>query len=189
MTTQIAITYGDGVGFELIEAALRVMREAYANLDVEILQMGEEQYRLGDFKGYDSRALRTIKRVGVLLKAPTIRPELIEELKEQALTPASTALYADLDLLEQKREWIWQDAPEFTAICSINDEVAVFECALEFDAANPHPAGMIFAACKMLEHIGQNDVAARIEKALLKALEGGAGAEIFAEKVVESLEF
>lgn len=61
---------------------------------------------------------------------------------------------------------------------NIGDEVAMFEAVhgsapdiAGQDVANP--SGLIHAACMMLEHIGQPEIAARIMNALLRTLEDG----------------
>ena len=172
MTTQITIAYGDGIGYEIMDAALLVMREAGAALDVEIVQMGEEEYRLGAPNGFDNRTLRAIQRSGILLKAPTIDPALIENLDEGEFVPVSAALYSALELPTQERSYIFADAPEFTAISSVGENCAVFESALAAgDVENP--AGIILAATHMLRHTGQVEVAERIGAALLAVLASG----------------
>lgn len=192
MTTQITIAYGDGIGYEIMDAALLIMREAGAQLDVEVVQMGEEEYRLGAPNGFDNRTLRAIKRTGILLKAPTIDPALIDNLDEGEFFSASSALYKELEITTHETNFIFADAPEFTAISSIGENVAIFESALAFDSA-PHPAGMIFAACKMLEHIGQNQVGTNITNAILETFKELASTQVdsnkFAQAVIDRLKF
>jgi isocitrate dehydrogenase len=61
---------------------------------------------------------------------------------------------------------------------NIGDEFAMFEAihgsAPDIAGKNmANPSGLINAACLMLQHLGQSDIAAKIENALLKTLEDG----------------
>jgi len=200
--TQITIAYGDGIGPEIMEATLLIMREAGAAFEIEILQMGEEEYRLGAPNGYDKRTLRSIQRTGVLLKAPTINPALIpeliddEEINHEVFQTVSSALYGELGLHNQVSTSIFTNEPAYTAIISIAEKdkpnLAIFETALAYDSTPANPVGMIYAAVKMLQHMNENVIAARIQNALLKTLEAGANPENcdkFADAVIENLEF
>jgi len=211
--TQITIAYGDGIGHEIMDAALLVMREAGAQLDVEVLQIGEEEYRLGAANGFDNRTLRSIQRAVVLLKAPTINPELIAELEEeraqQNFMPASEALCAALELDKRETTFIYADKPELAAISNIGEKFAMFENAQDYAPKNidkdiANPAGMILAATHMLVYIQQNEVAVRIGNALAATLEAGihtqdifdegkskklVGTNEFAENVIKNMVF
>lgn len=68
----------------------------------------------------------------------------------------------------------------FACSANIGDEVAVFEpthgSAPKYQELNPsivNPIAMILSACMMLDHIGENEKAERIRKAIAKVVEEG----------------
>ncbi len=68
----------------------------------------------------------------------------------------------------------------FACSANIGDEVAVFEpthgSAPKYETLNPsivNPIAMILSACMMLDHIGENDNADRIRKAIATVIEDG----------------
>jgi 3-isopropylmalate dehydrogenase len=68
----------------------------------------------------------------------------------------------------------------FACSANIGEEVAVFEpthgSAPKYQELNPsivNPIAMILSACMMLDHIGENDKAERIRKAIAKVIEEG----------------
>jgi len=68
----------------------------------------------------------------------------------------------------------------FACSANIGDEVAVFEpthgSAPKYENLNPsivNPIAMILSACMMLDHIGENDKAANIRKAIADVIEEG----------------
>src|ERR1700752_2326377 len=75
MTTPITVAYGDGIGPEIMEATLHVLREAGAGLAIETIEVGERVYTMGATSGILPSAWETLKRTGVLLKAPITTPQ------------------------------------------------------------------------------------------------------------------
>ena len=68
----------------------------------------------------------------------------------------------------------------FACSANIGEEVAVFEpthgSAPKYEKLNPsivNPIAMFMSACMMLEHIGENEIAARIKKAISAVIEEG----------------
>ena len=73
-TTPIAVAHGDGIGPEIMEATLRVLEAAGAPLRFEPIDIGEQVYLSGNSSGITREAWETIRRTGVLLKAPITTP-------------------------------------------------------------------------------------------------------------------
>lgn len=74
-TKAITVAYGDGIGPEIMEATLHILREAKAPLSIETIEVGERQYKLGEPTGIPKSAWDSLKRTKVLLKAPITTPQ------------------------------------------------------------------------------------------------------------------
>ena len=70
----ITVAPGDGIGPEIMEAALLVLKEAGARLDIEKIRIGEEVYREGHSSGITPEAWDVIRRNRILLKSPITTP-------------------------------------------------------------------------------------------------------------------
>ncbi|MCL4819359.1 MAG: NADP-dependent isocitrate dehydrogenase [Vicinamibacteria bacterium] len=71
----VAVAAGDGIGPEIMDATLAVLREAGAGLDVVPVEVGERVYRRGVSSGIDREAWDAITGTGVLLKGPITTPQ------------------------------------------------------------------------------------------------------------------
>lgn len=71
----ITVAYGDGIGPEIMEATLEILREAKARITVETIEVGEKQYKTGNTTGIPSTAWESLRRTKVLLKAPITTPQ------------------------------------------------------------------------------------------------------------------
>lgn len=75
MTTPITVAYGDGIGPEIMEATLYVLREAGADINIETIEVGERVYNMGASSGILPSAWESLRRNKVLLKAPITTPQ------------------------------------------------------------------------------------------------------------------
>lgn len=75
MSTPITVAYGDGIGPEIMEATLHVLREAGAAISVETIEVGERVYNMGASSGILPTAWETLRRNKVMLKAPITTPQ------------------------------------------------------------------------------------------------------------------
>jgi isocitrate dehydrogenase len=73
--TPITVAYGDGIGPEIMEATLHILRKAGANLQVEVIEVGAKKYEQGHTSGLSPDAWESINRTKVLLKAPITTPQ------------------------------------------------------------------------------------------------------------------
>ncbi len=71
----VTVAYGDGIGPEIMEATLSILREAGANIAVETIEVGEKQYKAGNTSGIPATAWESLRRTNVLLKAPITTPQ------------------------------------------------------------------------------------------------------------------
>lgn len=72
--TRITVAHGDGIGPEIMEATLYILKEARAALDIETIEIGEKVYLAGNAAGIEPSAFDSLRRTKVFLKAPTTTP-------------------------------------------------------------------------------------------------------------------
>ncbi len=71
----IAVAYGDGIGPEIMEATLSILKEAHARIKIETIEVGEDLYRQGYTSGISPQAWDTIHSNKILLKSPITTPQ------------------------------------------------------------------------------------------------------------------
>jgi isocitrate dehydrogenase len=71
----ITVAYGDGIGPEIMEASLHILREAGARLDLETIEIGEKIYLKGISAGIEESSWESLRRTGVFYKAPITTPQ------------------------------------------------------------------------------------------------------------------
>jgi isocitrate dehydrogenase len=73
--TPITVAKGDGIGPEIMEATLHVLKEAGAHISIEEVQIGEQVYLAGHPTGMGEGTWESIERTKVFLKAPITTPQ------------------------------------------------------------------------------------------------------------------
>ncbi len=73
--TKVAVAKGDGIGPEIMDATLRIMEAAGAQIEVDFIEIGEQQYLAGNTSGISPEAWEAIKTNKVILKAPITTPQ------------------------------------------------------------------------------------------------------------------
>ncbi len=73
--TPITVAYGDGIGPEIMEATLRILEAAGAQLEIETISIGESVYKQGHSAGITPDSWDSIRRTKVFLKAPITTPQ------------------------------------------------------------------------------------------------------------------
>jgi isocitrate dehydrogenase len=71
----ITVAYGDGIGPEIMDATLRIIMAGGADLDIEVIEIGEAVYKAGNTAGIAPEAWESLRRTKVFLKAPITTPE------------------------------------------------------------------------------------------------------------------
>lgn len=71
----ITVARGDGIGPEIMKAALLVLKEAGAVLDIHEVEIGEKVYKRGVLTGIEPQTWETIKQTEAFLKAPITTPQ------------------------------------------------------------------------------------------------------------------
>lgn len=74
-TTKVSIAHGDGIGPEIMNATLKILKAAGANIDVEPIDIGEQVYLSGNNSGITKNAWTSIAKNKIILKAPITTPQ------------------------------------------------------------------------------------------------------------------
>ena len=74
-TTKVTVAHGDGIGPEIMEATLRVLEAAGADLQYETVEIGEKVFEQGHTSGIAPESWDVIRRNPVFLKAPITTPQ------------------------------------------------------------------------------------------------------------------
>ena len=72
---RITIAYGDGIGPEIMESTLSILKAANAPIEFDEIQIGERQYLAGHKSGISPEAWNILRKNKVYLKAPITTPQ------------------------------------------------------------------------------------------------------------------
>jgi isocitrate dehydrogenase len=72
---KITVARGDGIGPEIMDATLKILTAAGAQLDIEEIEIGEKVYLQGNSAGIEPSAWESLRRTKVFLKAPITTPQ------------------------------------------------------------------------------------------------------------------
>jgi len=75
MTKAITIAYGDGIGPEIMDSTLEILREAGADIKIDVIEVGKKIYEKGFNSGLMPSAWESLNNTRVLLKAPITTPQ------------------------------------------------------------------------------------------------------------------
>ncbi|UTO55780.1 isocitrate dehydrogenase [Neoehrlichia mikurensis] len=75
MSESITVAYGDGIGPEIMEAVLLIIKEAQVNIAIETIEIGSNLYNKEWPSGIAPSSWESIKRTKVLLKSPIMTPQ------------------------------------------------------------------------------------------------------------------
>ncbi len=73
--TPITVARGDGIGPEIMDATLRIIQAAGAQIEIEEIEIGEKVYLRGITSGIEPSAWESLRRTKVFLKAPITTPQ------------------------------------------------------------------------------------------------------------------
>ena len=190
LATPITISYGDGIGSEIMESVLMLLRESGANISVETIEIGQRIYNMGAKYGILPSAWEILRRNRVLLKAPVIIPHStdyeykdIDEIIYKKFSLSSENLYI-CNIIPEEYGADWLAGTE-----NIGENFALFgvlhDSAPEIAGKNiANPSAMIQAIIMMLNHIGQGDAAELIRRAWLQTInEGIHTADMYNKKI------
>lgn len=73
--TPITVAKGDGIGPEIMDATLHILKAAGARLAIEEIEIGEKVYLRGNTAGIEPASWESLRRTKVFLKAPITTPQ------------------------------------------------------------------------------------------------------------------
>ena len=73
--TPISVAHGDGIGPEIMDATLHILKAANAPLEYDIVEVGKAVYERGISSGIPAETWESVRRTGVLLKSPITTPQ------------------------------------------------------------------------------------------------------------------
>jgi|GEM_PF-2422776 len=177
----ITVSYGDGVGPEIMEAVLDILRDAEAWLSIEVIEAGQRIYDMQSHEAMLPSAWEKLHRTKILLQGPVSEPE------------ERQSLYSSLRHRMNITEGYRVDTPHGAADVHMGEGFIWFTPAHGTQAelggtGNANPASMLLAAMLLLQHIGQHEAAARVQRALFSLPpDHGLGTAEFTQAILERL--
>ncbi|MCU0354029.1 MAG: isocitrate/isopropylmalate family dehydrogenase, partial [Cytophagales bacterium] len=94
--THITVAYGDGIGPEIMKAVLRILDAAGAQIEPEVIEIGEKVYQRGVTAGIEDSSWESLRRTKVFLKAPITTPQGGGYKSLNVTTRKTLGLYANV---------------------------------------------------------------------------------------------
>jgi isocitrate dehydrogenase len=92
----ITVARGDGIGPEIMDATLDIIKAGGARIDVEEIEVGEKVYLKGISAGIEPSAWESLRRTRVFLKAPITTPQGGGYKSLNVTTRTAFGLYANV---------------------------------------------------------------------------------------------
>ncbi|MFT4771909.1 MAG: isocitrate dehydrogenase [Cryomorphaceae bacterium] len=92
----ITVAHGDGIGPEIMDATLRIMEAAGAQIEIETIVIGEKAYLNGYKAGIAAESWEALRRSKVFLKAPITTPQGGGFKSLNVTTRKTLGLYANI---------------------------------------------------------------------------------------------
>lgn len=93
---RITVAKGDGIGPEIMDATLNILKAASAQIEIDEIQIGEKVYLSGNTAGISPDSWDIIRRNKVFLKAPITTPQGGGYKSLNVTTRKSLGLYANV---------------------------------------------------------------------------------------------
>jgi isocitrate dehydrogenase len=71
---KVTVAKGDGIGPEIVEATLKILESAGAQIEIEFIEIGEKVYLSGNTSGISQESWNIIRKNKVFLKGPITTP-------------------------------------------------------------------------------------------------------------------
>ncbi|MCI5054816.1 MAG: NADP-dependent isocitrate dehydrogenase, partial [Flavobacteriales bacterium] len=113
---KIAVAKGDGIGPEIMEATLRILKAAGANIDPEFIELGEKAYLSGNTAGIEPSAWGTINRTNIILKAPITTPQGKGYKSLNVTLRKSLGLFANVRPVEAYHPYVATNFPNMDVV-------------------------------------------------------------------------
>lgn len=93
---KITVAYGDGIGPEIMKATLAILEASGAQLEYDVIEIGEQVYLQGISSGMGPNAFESLRETKVFLKSPITTPQGGGFKSLNVTTRKSFGLYANV---------------------------------------------------------------------------------------------
>lgn len=109
---KITVAYGDGIGPEIMKATLAILEAAGAQLEYDVIEIGEQVYLKGISSGMEPNAFESLRETKIFLKAPITTPQGGGFKSLNVTTRTSFGLYANVRPCKSFSPFIQTHFPE-----------------------------------------------------------------------------
>ncbi|SHO62871.1 NADP-dependent isocitrate dehydrogenase [Algoriphagus zhangzhouensis] len=109
---KITVAYGDGIGPEIMKATLNILEAAGAQLEYDVIEIGEQVYLKGISSGMEPSAFDSLRETKVFLKSPITTPQGGGFKSLNVTTRTSFGLYANVRPCKSFSPFIQTHFPE-----------------------------------------------------------------------------
>jgi isocitrate dehydrogenase len=150
--TSITVAYGDGIGPELMDAVLLILKEAKARINIQTVEIGERLYKQGFTSGISSGAWETISKNKVFLKAPITTPQGNEYKSFNLTVRKLLGLYSNVCAVKTFHPYVKTHHPSMDIVV-IRDNEEDLSAGIEY--RQTHNA---YHAIKLITRVGCENV-------------------------------
>ena len=123
MSNKITVAYGDGIGPEIMQACLKIMQEAGANLEIDEVEIGEKLYLSGHSAGIRAEDWKKIVDNKIFYKAPITTPQGGGYKSLNVTVRKTLGLYANIRPVKSLSPYVETKHPKMdTVIIRENEE-------------------------------------------------------------------
>lgn len=130
-TKKITVARGDGIGPEIMEATLQILRGAKVSLDIEEVQIGESVYKAGVPTGMENKAWESIYKTKTFLKAPITTPQGGGYSSLNVSVRKSLGLYANVRPCVSYHPFVKTKHPQMDVVTIRENEEDLY-CGIEY---------------------------------------------------------
>lgn len=109
---KITVAYGDGIGPEIMKATLEILEAAGAQIEPEVIEIGEQVYLKGISSGIEPKAWDSLRETKIFLKSPITTPQGGGFKSLNVTTRKTLGLYANVRPCKAYSPYIRTHFPE-----------------------------------------------------------------------------
>lgn len=148
----ITVAYGDGIGPEIMEAVLRILKDAGAKITIETIEVGQRIYEGGESSGIPDDAWEQIARNKILLKAPITTPQGGGYKSLNVTLRRRLGLYANIRPCKSYAPFVQTKHPDMDLIVVRENEEGLYA------GIEHRPTRNAFESLKLLTHSGSEKI-------------------------------
>lgn len=149
----ITVAYGDGIGPEIMEATLRILKEAKAQIRLETIEVGEKLYKKNYTSGIAADTWESIERTRILLKAPITTPQGGGYKSLNVTLRKALGLYANVRPTVAYSPFIQTQHPNMDLVIVRENEEDLY-AGIEYRQTHN-----MYSSLKLISHVGSEKIA------------------------------